>query len=89
MIFEFDKDFAKEAVATRLGRIITKEKREVVIENWECKVHDMPECSIRGYLIDTGNHFYWTDEGKLIIIFGDISQIVKLVYTGQRMVNWP
>ena len=48
MIFEFDKDFAKEAIATRLGRIITKENREVVIENWECKVPEMPECSIRG-----------------------------------------
>ena len=71
MIFEFDKDFAKEAIATRLGRIITKENREVVIESWECKVPDMPECSIRGYLLDTGNHFYWTDEGKLARVVPD------------------
>lgn len=71
MIFEFDKDFAKEAVATRLGRIITKENREVIIESWESKVPGSPECSIRGYLLDTGNHFYWTDEGKLANVVPD------------------
>ena len=71
MIFEFDKDFAKEAVATRLGRIITKENREVIIESWESKVPGSPECSIRGYLLDTGNHFYWTDEGKLAHVVPD------------------
>lgn len=71
MIFEFDKELAEEAVATRLGRVITKENREVVIESWECKVPDMPECSICGYLIDTGNHFYWTDEGKLAHVVPD------------------
>ena len=71
MIFEFDKDFAKEAVATRLGRIITKENREVIIESWESKVSGSPECSIRGYLSDTGNHFYWTDEGKLAHVVPD------------------
>lgn len=71
MIFEFDKDFAKEAVATRLGRVITKENREVIIESWECKVPEMPECSIRGYLTDTGNHFYWTEEGKLAYVTPD------------------
>lgn len=71
MIFEFDKDFAKEAVATKLGRIITKENREVIIESWESKVSGSPECSIRGYLLDTGNHFYWTDEGKLAHVVPD------------------
>lgn len=71
MIFEFDKDFAKEAVATRLGRIVTKENREVIIESWESKVSGSPECSIRGYLSDTGNHFYWTDEGKLAHVVPD------------------
>lgn len=71
MIFEFDKDFAKEAIATRLGRVITKENREVIIESWESKVLGSPECSIRGYLLDTGNHFYWTDEGKLAHVVPD------------------
>ena len=31
MIFEFDKDFAKEAQETGLGRVITKNQREVIL----------------------------------------------------------
>lgn len=71
MILEFDKELAEEAVATGLGRVITKENREVIIESWECKVPGLPECSIGGYLLDTRNHFYWTDEGKLAHVVPD------------------
>lgn len=34
MIFEFDKDFAKEAVELGLGRVITRNGDGVTIINW-------------------------------------------------------
>ena len=67
MIFEFDKDFAKEAQETGLGRIITRNQREVVVTGWNCDVVDRTNYKIWGYFSDSEVGFYWTENGKLAV----------------------
>ena len=67
MIFEFDRDFAKEAQETGLGRIITRKNREVIIVDWNCDVKDRINYNIWGYFLDSEVGFYWTKDGKLVL----------------------
>ena len=67
MIFEFDKDFAKEAQETGLGRVITRKNREVIITDWNCDVKDRINYNIWGYFSDSEIGFYWTKDGKLVL----------------------
>lgn len=67
MIFEFDKDFAKEAQETGLGRIITKNQREVVVTGWDCDIEGKTNYNIWGYFSDSEVGLYWTKNGKLAV----------------------
>lgn len=68
MIFEFDRDFAKEAQETGLGRIITKNRREVVVTSWDCDIEEgRTNFDIWGYFSDSEVGLYWTKNGKLAI----------------------
>lgn len=66
MIFEFDKDFAKEAIELGEGRIITKNQREVVVTSWDCDIEEgRTNFDIWGYFSDSEVGLYWTKNGKL------------------------
>lgn len=65
MIFDFDREYAREAQETGLGRIITRSGREVVVTGWDCNVEGHSNYNLWGYFRDSEVGFYWSKEGKI------------------------
>ena len=68
MIFEFDKNFAKEAVELGLGRVITRNGDGVTIENWNYNGSDF--YPIAGSIFGFSSYSYpelWSEFGEYSI----------------------
>ena len=68
MIFEFDREIAKEALELKTGRITTREEYQVQILNWG--FNDRSGFPVTGDLrLPNGNtlgYQTWTSEGKFL-----------------------
>ena len=68
MIFEFDKNFAKEAVELGLGRVITRNGDGVTIVNWDYDGSDF--YPIAGSIFGFSSYSYselWSEFGEYSI----------------------
>lgn len=77
MIFDFDREYAKEAQETGLGRVITRNGREVVVTGWDCNVEGRTNYNIWGYFRDSEVGFYWTKEGRMPLQDKSFSPVLK------------
>jgi hypothetical protein len=61
MRVDFDIEYAKLAIETRLGWVVTRSGFRVTIITWTCPLNDHP---IAGYLAGGTTHYSWNKDGK-------------------------